>query len=76
MGSGGHFIDRGSGTKPQLKNLVKAEAARCGQHYVAERWLGGTLTNYQTIRSRLKRLEEIETLEQSSEYQLYSKKMI
>ncbi|HZU98666.1 MAG TPA: 30S ribosomal protein S2 [Planctomycetota bacterium] len=64
------------GTKPQLKKLVKEEAARCGQHYVAERWLGGTLTNYQTIRSRLKRLEEIETLETSDEYKLYSKKMI
>lgn len=64
------------GTKPQLKNLVKAEAQRCGQHYVAERWLGGTLTNYQTIRSRLKRLEEIETLEGSPEYSLHSKKAI
>ncbi len=64
------------GTKPQLKNLIKAEAARCNQHYVAERWLGGTLTNYQTIRSRLKRLEEIETLEGSAEYALHSKKMI
>lgn len=64
------------GTKPQIKNLIKAEAARCGQHYVAERWLGGTLTNYQTIRSRLKRLEEIETLENSAEYSLHSKKAV
>ena len=64
------------GTKPQLKKLVKDEATRVGQHYVAERWLGGTLTNYQTIRSRLKRLEEIETLEASEEYTRYSKKMI
>jgi small subunit ribosomal protein S2 len=64
------------GTKAQLKALVKSESARVGQHYVAERWLGGTLTNYQTIRSRLKRLEEIETLEASPEYALHSKKMI
>jgi len=64
------------GTKPQLKALIKAESARCGQHFVSERWLGGTLTNYQTIRSRLNRLEEIETLEASPEYALHSKKMI
>jgi small subunit ribosomal protein S2 len=64
------------GTKPQLRNLIKAEAARCGMHYVSERWLGGTLTNYQTIRSRLKRLEEIEELEKSAEYSLHSKKAI
>jgi len=62
--------------QPQLKALIKAESARCGQHFVSERWLGGTLTNYQTIRSRLNRLEEIETLEASPEYALHSKKMI
>jgi small subunit ribosomal protein S2 len=45
-------------------------------HYVSERWLGGTLTNYHTIRSRLKRLEELEGLEQSGAIESYSKKRI
>jgi small subunit ribosomal protein S2 len=64
------------GTKQQLRPLVKAEATRAGMHYCSERWLGGTLTNYQTIRSRLKRLEEIEELEKSAEYAHMPKKMI
>jgi small subunit ribosomal protein S2 len=55
------------GTKPQVRALVKLEAERCGAHVVAERWLGGTLTNHATIRSRLKRLEEIEAAEKSGE---------
>ncbi len=50
------------GTKRQSKETVEREAARCGMPYVSERWLGGTLTNYRTIRDRLKRLQELEAL--------------
>jgi small subunit ribosomal protein S2 len=50
------------GTKRQAKEAIEVEAARCGMPYVNERWLGGTLTNYRTIRDRLKRLNELEAL--------------
>jgi small subunit ribosomal protein S2 len=50
------------GTKRQAKETVEREAARCGMPFVSERWLGGTLTNYKTIRDRLKRLQELEGL--------------
>ncbi len=62
------------GTKRQAGAVVKAEAIRCGMPYVAERWLGGTLTNYETIRTRLSRLKEIETWEQDGTINRYSKK--
>lgn len=64
------------GTKRQAKEIVAQAAQRCGMPYVTERWLGGTLTNFHTIRSRLKRLEELEQLLQSPDLQTYSKKMI
>jgi len=64
------------GTKRQARNVVINEAKRCNMPYVAERWLGGTLTNFQTIRSRLKRLHEIETLEKEDKLSLYKKKEI
>lgn len=64
------------GTKRQAKSVVQREAERCGMHYISERWLGGTLTNYHTIRARLKRLEELEGLERSGEIERYSKKRI
>jgi small subunit ribosomal protein S2 len=48
------------GTKRQAKEAIEREAARCGMPYVSERWLGGILTNYRTIRDRLKRLNELE----------------
>ena len=51
------------GTKRQAKAVIESEATRAGMPYVSERWLGGTLTNYTTIRSRLRRLEELESLE-------------
>jgi small subunit ribosomal protein S2 len=50
------------GTKRQAKETVEREAARCGMPYVSERWLGGTLTNYRTIRNRLRRLNELEAM--------------
>jgi small subunit ribosomal protein S2 len=50
------------GTKRQAKEAIERQAARCGMPFVSERWLGGTLTNYRTIRDRLKRLQELETM--------------
>ena len=50
------------GTKRQAKEIVEREACRCGMPYVSERWLGGTLTNFRTIRARLNRLRELETM--------------
>ncbi len=50
------------GTKRQAKEAIERESARCGMPYVSERWLGGTLTNYRTIRDRLKRLQELEAM--------------
>jgi small subunit ribosomal protein S2 len=64
------------GTKRQAKSLIMREAQRSGMHWVSERWLGGTLTNYHTIRLRLKRLEELEALESSGQIEEYSKKRI
>jgi len=63
------------GTKRQAGDTVQREAQRCGMPYVSERWLGGTLTNFRTIRSRLGRLEELEALRGSDEMATYSKKM-
>ncbi len=64
------------GTKKQASGIVEREAQRCGMPYVAERWPGGLLTNYTTIRSRLDRLEELEELEKSGQIRLYTKKMV
>ena len=64
------------GTKRQARQLIKQHAERVGMPYVAERWLGGTLTNFRTIRSRLSRLEELEAAEADGTAQEYSKKMI
>jgi len=64
------------GTKRQARAAIEAEARRTLMPYVSYRWLGGTLTNFRTIRSRLGRLEELEALEASGEIQRYSKKMI
>lgn len=63
------------GTKRQARSVLETRVADVKMHYCVERWLGGTLTNFRTIRSRLKRLEELETLEQTSAYADYSKKM-
>lgn len=63
------------GTKKQAAETMEREAQRCKMPYVSERWLGGTLTNFRTIRSRLTRLEELDKLMTSDELQTYSKKM-
>lgn len=63
------------GTKRQARNAVEDEARRCGMHFVNERWLGGTLTNFRTIRDRLKRLDQLEKLWETGEIETYSKKM-
>lgn len=64
------------GTKRQAKHHVRQIAMQIGMPYVSERWLGGTLTNFATIRSRLSRLEELERQEADGTLQEYSKKMI
>ena len=63
------------GTKRQAADAVGQEAQRCGMPYVNDRWLGGTLTNFRTIRSRLSRLEEVESIRESELLKTYSKKM-
>ncbi|HYE03706.1 MAG TPA: 30S ribosomal protein S2 [Phycisphaerales bacterium] len=63
------------GTKRQARSVLEQRVGDVKMHYVTERWLGGTLTNFRTIRSRLKRLEELEGLEQGQAMASYSKKM-
>ncbi len=63
------------GTKRQAKNVLETRVPDIKMHYVTERWLGGTLTNFRTIRSRLKRLEELEAIQKSENFASYSKKM-
>jgi small subunit ribosomal protein S2 len=63
------------GTKRQARHAIQEEANRCGMHYVNERWLGGTLTNFRTIRARLNRLEELEKLWATGQIDTFSKKM-
>ena len=63
------------GTKRQAADTIGREAQRCGMPFVNDRWLGGTLTNFRTIRSRLSRLEEIESILESEKVNSYSKKM-
>ena len=63
------------GTKKQARESIYEEANRCEMFYVHNRWLGGMLTNFRTMRSRLKRLEELEEMQSSGELETYSKKM-
>ena len=62
------------GTKPDVANIVATEAKNCNAFYVNQRWLGGMLTNWKTIRSRVDRLLMLERQQNESEYDLYSKK--
>ena len=64
------------GTKKQAQDAVKAEAERCGMFYVNERWLGGMLTNFKTIRSRVNRLKEIEKMSEDGTFEVLPKKEV
>ncbi len=61
-------------TKKQGKDIVKEEAKRCGAYYMTERWPGGTLTNFETIRSRINRMKELLDMKESGELEKYPKK--
>ena len=61
-------------TKRQLKAVVEAEARNAGCHYVTERWLGGTLTNFQTIKKQIRRLRDLEQGAQEGDFENYTKK--
>jgi small subunit ribosomal protein S2 len=63
------------GTKRQASEVIQREATRCGMPFVSERWLGGCLTNFRTIRDRMGRLDELETIINSEKINGYSKKM-
>ena len=64
------------GTKKQAQDAVKTEAERCGMYYVNERWLGGMLTNFKTIQSRIKRLKEIEAMQEDGTFDVLPKKEV
>ncbi len=64
------------GTKKQAQDSVKEEAIRCGQYYVNERWLGGMLTNYNTIQKRINRLRELEKMEEDGTFDVLPKKEV
>ena len=64
------------GTKKQAQEAVKEEAERCGMYYVNNRWLGGTLTNFKTIRRRIDRLNKLNQMEKVGEFNLLPKKEV
>ena len=64
------------GTKKQAQEAVKEEAARTGHFYVDQRWLGGTLTNFKTIRRRIKRLKDLYKMEEDGTFEKYTKKEV
>ena len=64
------------GTKKQAQDAVKTEAERCGMYYVNERWLGGMLTNFKTIQSRIERLKKIEKMSQDGTFEVLPKKEV
>ena len=64
------------GTKKQAMDAVQTEAERCGMYYVNERWLGGMLTNFKTIQSRIRRLKDIERMSQDGTFDVLPKKEV
>ena len=64
------------GTKKQAQAAIQTEAERCGMYFINNRWLGGTLTNFKTIRTRIERLNHINQMEQTGEFNLLPKKEV
>ena len=64
------------GTKKQIAECIKEEAERCGMYYINSRWLGGTLTNFKTIRTRIARLVELENMEKDGTFDVLPKKEV
>lgn len=62
------------GTKRQAQEAIKEEAERCGQYYVNNRWLGGLLTNYQTVQKSIQKLKDIETMREDGRFEMLTKK--
>ena len=64
------------GTKKQAQESIESEAKRCGMYFVNNRWLGGTLTNFRTIRTRIDRLNNIDKMEKEGQFELLPKKEV
>jgi len=64
------------GTKKQAQESIENEAKRCGMHYVNQRWLGGTLTNFKTIKKRIERLHELDRMEEDGTFEVLPKKEV
>ena len=64
------------GTKKQAQDSIKSEAERCGMYYVNQRWLGGMLTNFETIKTRIAKLEKYEAMEQDGTFDVLPKKEV
>ncbi|WML43729.1 30S ribosomal protein S2 [Neobacillus sp. PS3-40] len=73
-GNGGTFLF--VGTKKQAQDSVKEEAARSGMYFVNQRWLGGTLTNFETIQKRIRRLKDIERMSEDGTFEVLPKKEV
>ena len=64
------------GTKKQAQDAIRTEAERCGMYYINERWLGGMLTNFKTIQSRIKRMKDIEAMAEDGTFEVLPKKEV
>jgi small subunit ribosomal protein S2 len=64
------------GTKKQARETIQESAKKCGQFYMTERWLGGTLTNFETVKQGINRLRKLEQMKEKDEYALFSKKEV
>ena len=74
VANGGHILF--VGTKKQAQDAIRTEAERCGEFFVNERWLGGMLTNFKTIQSRIKRLKDIERMAEDGTFEVLPKKEV